>query len=47
MIEYREMNKTEQWKFVPDGKMEIPFLLETLNSEMEFFIAITSKNENS
>lgn len=37
MIQYREMDKTHQWKFVPDGKMEIPLLLETLNSRNGIF----------
>ena len=38
MIHHREMDKTDQWKFVPDGKMEIPLLLETLNFRNGIFL---------
>lgn len=40
MIQYREMDKTDLWKYVLYGKMEIPLLLETMNSRNGLFIAI-------
>jgi len=47
MIQYREMDKTDQWKFVPDGTVEISLLLEIPNSRNGIFHASLCKNENS